>query len=66
MERRKTGRPSKGDRRMVAARLPRPLAEAAHEHAARRGMTITDFVGELIAAEVGTIYQTQEVLPRTA
>ncbi len=66
MERRKTGRPHKGDRRMVAARLPRPLADAAYEHAVQRGMTFNDLVGELLAAEVGTIYQTQEVLPRTA
>ncbi len=50
---------------MVAARLPRPLADAAREHAAERGMTFNDLVGELLAAEVGTTYQTQEALPRT-
>ncbi len=66
MERRKAGRPSKGDRCMVAARLPRPLADAARKHAAERGMTFNDLVGELLAAEVGTPYETQEVLPRSA
>ncbi len=66
MKRKKAGRPHKGDRRMVAARLPRPLVDAAYEHAAQRGMTFNDLVGELLAAEVGTTYQTQEALPRTA
>lgn len=66
MERKKPGRPSKGDRRAVVARLPRALADAAREHAARRGMTVNDLVGELLAAEVGTTYQTQEALPRIA
>ncbi len=66
MERKKPGRPSKGDRGHLSALLPRPLLAAAHEHAARAGMTLTDLVGELLAAEVGTTYQTQEALPRTA
>jgi hypothetical protein len=63
MERRKPGRPSKGDRRLVSYKLPVPLLEAVREHAARRGMTATDLVGELLAAEVGMPYQTQEGLP---
>jgi len=63
MERRKTGRPSKGDRRLASYKLPTPLLEAVREHAARRGMTVTDLVGELLAAEVGMPYLTQEGLP---
>jgi hypothetical protein len=63
MERKKTGRPSKGDRRHVSFKLPTPLLDAMREHAAQRGMTATDLVGELLAAEVGMKYQTQEGLP---
>lgn len=63
MERRKPGRPSKGDRRLVSYKLPTPLLEAVREHVARRGMTVTDLVGELLAAEVGVSYQTQDALP---
>lgn len=63
MERKKTGRPSKGDRRHVSFKLPTPLLAAMREHAARRGMTATDLVGELLAAEVGLSYQFQEGLP---
>lgn len=63
MERKKTGRPSKGDRRHVSFRLPTPLIAAMRTHAAQKGMTVTDLVGELVAAEVGMKYQTQEGLP---
>ncbi len=66
MEHRKTGRPSKGDRRHVSFKFPAPLLVAMRERAAERGMTATDLVGELIAAEVGISYSTQEALPRTA
>lgn len=65
MERKKTGRPSKGDRRMASFKLPTPLLAAMRKHAAERGMTATDLVGELIASEVGMPYQTQEGLPLT-
>lgn len=63
MERKKTGRPSKGDRRHVSFRLPTPLLDAMREHADQRGMTVTDLVGELLAAEIGIPYQAQEGLP---
>ena len=63
MERRKPGRPSKGERRLVNFKLPVALLEAMKAHAARRGMTATDLVGELLAAELGLPYQTQEGLP---
>lgn len=63
MERKRTGRPPKGNRRLVAYRLPNPLLDAVREHAARRGMTATDLVGELLAAGVGMPYEVQEGLP---
>ncbi len=65
MERKKTGRPSKGERRQVNFKFPIPLLVAMRERAAERGMTATDLMGELLAAEVGIPYQTQEALPRT-
>jgi predicted DNA binding CopG/RHH family protein len=65
MERKKTGRPSKGDRRHVSFRLPTPLIAAMQTRAAQKGMTVTDLVGELVAAEIGMPYQTQEGLPLT-
>jgi|GEM_PF-3013482 len=63
MERKKIGRPSKGDRRGVYFKLPVPLLDALREHAARNGMTATDVVGEAIAAELSMPYQIQEGLP---
>lgn len=63
MERRKIGRPSKGERRGVYFKLPVPLLDALREHVARSGMTATDVVGEAIAAELGVPYQVQEGLP---
>ena len=63
MERKKCGRPSKGDRRPVFARLPRALADAAQVHAARQGMSINDLVGLLLSREVGVPYSDQEALP---
>lgn len=63
MERKKTGRPSKGPRSRVESRIPVPLYEAAKTRADQRGMTLSDLVGELLAAEVGVPYQNQEGLP---
>jgi hypothetical protein len=63
MERRKPGRPSKGDRKLASFRLPTPLIAALKPHAAKRGMTVTDLVGEVLSNEVGVPYQTQEGLP---
>lgn len=63
MERKKTGRPSKGDRTPISARVPIPLYDAAKSHAEQLGMTLNDFLGELLAAEVGVPYQNQEGLP---
>lgn len=66
MERKKTGRPPKGDREMVRARMPRPLAAALRSEAERRGMTLNDLLGELAARETGVPYNPQECLPLTA
>jgi hypothetical protein len=63
MERKKTGRPSKGDRTQTTFKLPTPLLAAAKRYAAEHGMTVTDLVGETLAERVGTTYQTQEGLP---
>lgn len=66
MERKKTGRPSKGQRREVRARVPVSLFDALHEEARRRGMTINDIVGEQLAALVGVPYSPQEALSLSA
>jgi hypothetical protein len=66
MERKKTGRPSKGQRREVRARVPVSLFEALHDEARRRGMTINDLVGEQLAALVGVPYSPQEALSLSA
>jgi predicted DNA binding CopG/RHH family protein len=50
---------------MIAARLPRPLADAVGEYAAQKGMTVNDLIGELLAERVGMPYQEQEALPLT-
>ncbi len=65
MERKKTGRPSKGERSHVNFLLPTAFHVAVKKHAAERGMTITDLVGELLATEIGMPYETQEGLPLT-
>jgi predicted HicB family RNase H-like nuclease len=66
MEHKKRGRPSKGDRRPVITRLPRALADAAQEHAARQGMSFNDLVGLLLSREVGVPYSDQEALSLSA
>lgn len=63
MQRRKPGRPHKGDRKQVKVRLPVALAEAFLAEAARRGMTINDWIGEFAAEQTGVPYAPQEGLP---
>lgn len=65
-ERRKIGRPSKGDRELVRVRVPVPLANAVRDLAARRGMTINDMLGELLAEQTGVPYNAQEGLSLSA
>jgi predicted HicB family RNase H-like nuclease len=62
MARRKTGRPSKGEREEVRARVPISLRRALQEEAARRGMTVNDLVGETLAELTGVPYTEQEAL----
>jgi hypothetical protein len=66
MERKKPGRPSKGERRIVRALLPVRLAEALYDEAARRGMTVTDLLGELASSATGVPYINQEALSLSA
>lgn len=66
MERKKTGRPSKGPRNLIRAKLPVKLAEALQDEASRRGMTLTDLIGELAAQATGVPYVHQEALSLTA
>ena len=66
MEHRKTGRPSKGLRRQVRARVPVALFEALHTEAARQGVTVNDLVGEHLSALVGVPYSSQEALSLSA
>lgn len=63
MEKRKPGRRSKGQRRPLHCQMPEPLLGAAQRHAAARGMTLTDLVGELLSAATGVPYETQATLP---
>lgn len=63
MEPRKIGRPHKGDRKFVSFKLPTQLLVAMRRHAADHGVTATDLVGELIAAEVGMPYQNEKGIP---
>ncbi|MCW4353432.1 hypothetical protein ONR57_09000 [Hoyosella sp. YIM 151337] len=67
MSSRKPGRPSKGHRVQYKVRLPLMLKEAAAEAARAHGMTETDYVAALIAANTGLEHLApslnQEVLP---
>lgn len=50
----------------MRAKLPVPLAQALQTEAARRGMTVTDFLGELAANATGVPYRHQEALSLSA
>jgi hypothetical protein len=66
METKKIGRPSKGPRNEVRAKLPVRLAEALQAEAARLGITVTDLIGEMAAERTGVPYVTQERLSLSA
>jgi hypothetical protein len=57
MEAKKTGRPSKGSRNEVRAKLPVRLAEALQAEAKRQGKTLTDLIGEMAAQRTGVPYE---------
>ena len=62
MARRNVGRPSKGEREEVRARVPVQLRRALQQEAARRGMTVNDLIGETLADLTGVPYADQEAL----
>lgn len=66
MQRRKPGRPSRGEREPLYVKMPVHLLETLRFHAAGRGMTVTDLVGETLARELGIPYMKQETLPLTS
>ncbi|MFZ2176379.1 MAG: hypothetical protein WAW17_20520 [Rhodococcus sp. (in: high G+C Gram-positive bacteria)] len=68
---RKVGRPSKGDRKLVKAFVPIELKKATAATAARKGLTETDYIVALLAADTGlthfaTPHQEELPLPETA
>lgn len=66
MERRKPGRPLKGDRTQVKVRLPVSLAKAFQAEAQRRGMTVTDLVGQFAEQLTGVPYAAQLTVDQPA
>lgn len=66
MERKKPGRRSRGDRRQVNTMQPRALADAAAVKAAAGGMSLTDYIGQLLARDLGMTYDMQGALPLSA
>lgn len=66
MERKKPGRKSRGDRRQMNTLQPRALADAAAEKATAHGLSLTDYIGQLLAHDLGMVYDAQEALPLSA
>jgi prepilin-type N-terminal cleavage/methylation domain-containing protein len=67
----RTGRPSKGDRRVVFSRHPRAQADVIEELARARGLTLTEVMVALTAVGLNHLSEAQlpperEVLPETA
>lgn len=66
--RRKSGRPSKGDRRHVSAKIPVALVDALEQDAAARGLDRTALIVEALAEKYGLpnpFSPAQEALPLT-
>lgn len=63
MERKKTGRPSKGPRVQIALEVPPSLKAAAKANAEARGMSLLEYVAELLSRETGVPYKNQGELP---
>lgn len=66
MERKKTGRPSKGDRHKFGVRVPLDLADAVAKRASELGMSINDYIGNLVSQDTGVPYSQQEAIPTSA
>lgn len=49
----KCGRIHKGDRVLIQSRPMRPVWEAVHERAAAAGMTVSQYLADLLAVHVG-------------
>ena len=62
MEHRKLGRPSTGPRVQIKGRVPEELRAAALRRAGQLGMTLNDYLGELLAEDTGVAYTPQEAL----
>jgi len=63
MERKKTGRPSKGPRHVTMLRTPVSLHEAVVQRAKCLGMTLTDYYLSLASEDTGVPAVNQEGLP---
>ena len=61
------GRPSKGDRRLVGSRMPISDVDKLHAVAAARGVTVSDYVADLVRAHLCNVdledITNQEALP---
>lgn len=62
VERKKPGPKGKGPRKELRPRIPERLHEAVCRDAAAAGMTLNDYVGELLAERTGVPYSPQEAL----
>lgn len=52
----KRGRPSKGDRTLLWARVPTEVAEAIKDRAIKRGVAYGDVCAEILSAHFGVDY----------
>lgn len=52
----KRGRPSKGERTLLWARVPADVADAIKEQATRRGVAYGDVCAEILSAAFGVDY----------
>lgn len=47
------GRKSKGDRQSLISRVPSPIADAIRDRAEERGISLSEYVGSVLARDVG-------------
>ena len=57
---RKRGRPGKGARRQIVARVPEAMAALIKRAAQARGTTLNDYVGEVVMRDATANVQTQK------